>query len=622
MSSETPTPNQESPQENTESKKTDKLESTSFWRRKTILDWLFYLREASQHEMIIIGFLAIFVGFLGGGAAIAFREAIDSIQYLFYGIRSEEVNDWMRNLPWWHILLAPTIGGAIVGLFVKYMIPERRAYGVADVIEVTALHGGRMSIRRGLSTFFVNAVTLGCGGSAGREGPVVHFAAMLADNFSRRLHLGRPLGRTLLGCGVASGVAASFNAPFAGIFFAMEVVTGNYALSSITPVVISAVSGTLIHRAYYGDMTAFVIPEHAIASMLEFPAFALLGLVSAIMAISLVWSIGVAQSIMTRFPIPRWTRPMAGGFAIGIIALAFPQILGVGYETTDQALREELTLSMLLVLIVVKTAATSITLGSGFGGGIFSPSLFLGAMVGGAFGLIATEVFPDLSSGHGAYTIVGMGAVAGAVLGAPMSTILMIFELTGDYALTVAVMISTVIASQIMVQVFGHSFFSWQLMQRGINVSGGRESTLLRNKRVKEVMRDDFITIQPDAGMQEIREKLQACPYGELFMVDENGVLRGTIMLQNLAEGAFDKCHDKEWNAQVVARKKPPAITEDRDLEQAISFMEGCGEEHVAVVDSKESGRLIGVLHERHVMAEYHHAVLDARDTHRKDYRS
>ncbi len=584
------------------------------WRHKTILEWMDYFRRVTQHEMIIISILAIIVGLLGGGAAIAFREALDLIQLTTYGVSGESLTSWVSELPWWHIVLVPTLGGAAVGLFVKFLIPERRAYGVADVIEVTALQGGRMSVRRGLSTFVVNAITLGCGGSAGREGPVVHFAAMLADNFSRRLHLGRSLGRTLLGCGVASGVAASFNAPFAGIFFAMEVVTGNYALSSFTPVVISAVSGTLVSRAYYGEGTAFVIPEHSIASMLEFPAFALLGIVSAVMAVMLIRSIGIAQSVTGKLPIPRWTRPCLGGLAIGLIALVFPQVLGVGYETTDQALREELALGMLLLLIIAKTTATAITLGTGFGGGIFSPSLFLGAMVGGAFGMIATEMFPHLSSGYGAYTIVGMGAVAGAVLGAPISTILMVFELTGDYALTVAVMLATVIASQIITQSFGYSFFSWQLKQRGINLSGGRESRLLRTKRVTEVMRDDFITISPDASMDEIRTKLQACPYGELFMVDQNNVLQGTIMLQNLAEGAFDRCHDEEWTAGMIARKHPPAITGGHDLEEAITFMEGCGEEHVGVVDSNKTGVLIGVLHERHVMAEYHHAVLDARE--------
>ncbi|MDX1737916.1 MAG: CBS domain-containing protein, partial [Alphaproteobacteria bacterium] len=224
------------------------------------------------------------------------------------------------------------------------------------------------------------------------------------------------------------------------------------------------------------------------------------------------------------------------------------------------------------------------------------------------------EVFPHLSSGHGAYTIVGMGAVAGAVLGAPISTILMVFELTGDYALTVAVMIATVIASQIVIQSFKHSFFSWQLMQRGINISGGRESTLLRSKKVSDVMRQDYITILPTASLMEIREKLQACPYGELFMVDSDGRLQGTIMLQNLSEAAFDTCHDHDWSAANVARLKPPAIGVGRDLEDAMTFMESAGEEHIAVIDNQESGILVGVLHERHVMAAYHNAVLETRD--------
>ena len=562
--------------------------------------------------------VAMAIGLTGGAAAILFRETISFFQAVIYGYDGELLASHVtKHVSWWHILLAPTIGGLLVGLLSYYLMPGRRPHGVADVIRNSALRGGRMKLRTGLGAALISALSLGCGGSAGREGPVVHLAASLSSFIASQLRMGRSVGQTLLGCGVAAGVAASFNAPFAGIFFALEVVTGNYAMASFTPVVISAVAGTLVSRAYYGDITAFIIPEHAIASFWEFPAFAILGIVSAVVAASFIWSVGVVKKTVAQIPVPKWGRPALGGLAVGLIALVFPQVLGVGYEATDQALNEELTLALLITLVVVKTAATAITLGSGFGGGVFSPSLFLGAMVGGAFGLIATEVFPTLSSGHGAYTIVGMGAVAGAVLGAPISTILMVFELTGDYTLTVAVMISTVIASQIVSQGLGYSFFHWQLKQWGVNLSGGRESRIMRSRRTRSVMRHDFVTLSPDAPINEIRQKLMQCRYGEVFLVDEKQILLGTIMLTDLADAAFDHSKDEIVKARDVARMKPPVVHIDDDIEAAMTLIETCGEEHVAVVESKESMRLVGVLHERDIMAAYHHAVLETRASER-----
>ena len=256
-----------------------------------------------------------------------------------------------------------------------------------------------------------SALSIGVGASVGREGPVVHLGASLGSWVAKRLHLGRVLARTLLGCGVAAAVAASFNAPIAGSFFALEVVVGHYALSAFAPIVIASVTGTLISRARYGDYPAFILPDDwIIASFWEFPGFALLGLVSAAAAIVFMWSIMFTEDTVERLPLPKWSRPAFAGLLVGLIALAFPEVLGVGYEATDKALSDLYPLWFLVALIVAKTAATAISLGGGFAGGVFSPSLYVGAMVGGAYGIIATQAFPELSSGHGAYTIIGMGA--------------------------------------------------------------------------------------------------------------------------------------------------------------------------------------------------------------------
>ncbi len=571
------------------------------------------LGRAFANPQLGLTFVAVAAGVLGGGAAIVFRELIDLIQSGFFGFRGELFHSQARELSWWHILLAPTLGGLLVALIVRYLLPDRRPEGVADVMEASALKGGRMNFRSSLGAALVSAVTVGAGGSAGREGPVVHFAATLVSRLGEFLKYGPNRGQTLLGCGVAAGVAASFNAPIAGTFFALEVVIGSYAIGNVAPVVVAAVTGTIISRTYFGDYPAFIIPTGEINSFLEFPAFAILGVVSAFVAVTLVWSIDVVRKAHIQFKVPPLAQPVMAGFAVGVIGLLFPEAMGVGYEATDQALREELVWSMLILLIVAKTAATALTLGSGFGGGIFSPSLFLGAMLGGAFGLVATHFFPHLSSGHGAYTLVGMGAVAGATLGAPLSTIFMVYEMTQDSPLTIAVMIATVISTQIMSQTFGRSFFHWQLEQRGLNLRDSRETRKMRETIVRQVMQQDYVSVQPGANLEEVREKLTQTTYSEVFVIDEEGYLVGTITLVDLAEDAFHHDHDDEYRAIDVCRRDPPTAAQDDDLEDAMSLLEEAAEEHIAVVDDQTRMQLVGVLHEHDVLTAYHHAVLETR---------
>jgi CIC family chloride channel protein len=583
-------------------------------RRRSVRLLVDSLARFGRNDQVVLSVLAVVIGAAAGAAAIGFRSTIDLVQWCFYGWRDGEIASLAAQLPWWHLLLAPALGGLAIGLFVTFLMPGRRPQGVAQVIEANALQGGRMSLTTGIKAAVVSAASIGVGASVGREGPVVHLGASMGAWLAKRLHLGRSLSRTLLGCGVAAAIAASFNAPIAGVFFALEVVIGHYALSAFAPIVIAGVTGTLASRAYYGDFPAFILPqEHVITSFLEFPAFALLGVVSAVAAIVLMRSITFTEDIVGKIPVPLWFTPVPGGLLVGLIAIAYPEVLGVGYQATDAAISELYPLTMLITLIVLKIAATALSLGSGFGGGVFSPSLFIGAMVGGAFGIIATGAFPHLSSGHGAYTIIGMGAVAGAVLGAPISTILMMFELTSDYALTIAVMIATVIASVITQQVHGRSFFVWQLERRGVVIKGGRETGLLRAIKVEGVMDRTYGTVAPDTPIAQVRVRLQEAPWGELFVVDEAGRLTGTIIFSDLHEAAFDTSHDDEWNAASVARDHPAVLQIGDDLATAVEAFGASGEVHLPVVDSVESRRMLGVAHEHEVMLTYHRAVEQIR---------
>ena len=579
-----------------------------------------FLRQLLRNDQLVLLVLAVIMGAVAAYLAIAFREIYLFIQGLSFGTFADTLFSHAETLPAWQIVLVPAAGGLLVGLFIHYLVPGRRPHGVSDVMSAVALRSGRMGLREGLGAAFVSAASIGVGASVGREGPVVHLGAAVCARIARSLKLSRSLTINLLGCGVAAAIAASFNAPIAGTFFALEVIIGHYALTAFAPIVLASVTGTIIARAQFGDFPAFVIPANAIVSPLEFPAFALLGIISAAMAIILMRSISLASSLSDRtvekLSVPRWILPMVGGALVGVIALAFPQVLGVGYGTTDAALQGNgsLQLWLLLALLVAKTAAVAISLGAGFGGGVFSPSLFLGAMLGGAFGIIATQAFPDLSSGHSAYTLVGMAAVAGSVLGAPISTILIVFELTRDYSVTVAVMVAVAISSVLTQQIFGGSFFLWQLDRRGVNLRRGRETGLLAETHVGDVMTTmAFSSVPPSMPIDALREKLQTAPHGLLFVVEEEGALVGTITLSDMSDAAFDRSVDGLINAIDVTRTHPPVLTPGTDLDAALKLMEDVHEEHIAVVENKENLKLVGVVNEVEVMLAYNRALMRAR---------
>ncbi len=567
-------------------------------------------RKSLRNEQFILSLLAVVIGALAGYGAIVFRELIGMIQLFAFGSDSDYLLSVSKYLPWWQLLLAPVAGGLLVGLFVHFVMPGRRNHGVADVIEAGALRAGRMSLGTGIGAALAAATSIGFGASVGREGPVIHLGATIAASIATRLRLNRNAALTLLGCGVASGIAASFNAPIAGVFFALEVVIGHYALAAFAPVVIASVVGTIIARMQFGNFPAFVVPEFGIVSFLEFPAFALLGLVSAAVAGVFMWSIMFTQDTMARLPIPPWSRPAAGGLAVGVIAVFLPQVLGVGYEATDLALQVELSLALLIVLAIAKIAATAISLGSGFAGGVFSPSLFIGAMVGGAFGIIAGTVFPELATSPGAYTIIGMGAVASAVLGAPISTILIVFEITGDYGVTIAVMIASAVAAVVTRRIPGKSYFHWVLERRGVDVARDRAAGLLQTMSVREVMNETVRRVPREMKIDEIRELLRLDPHGVFFVVDGEARLCGSLTFDELSEFAFADGADGIVNAEHIARQHGAAALADDSLERLLEVMDAEGAEHLPVVDGTETRRVIGVVHRTDVLIAHNRALI------------
>ncbi len=433
--------------------------------------------------------LALVIGVVAAYAILAFRYLILGIQYPWLNtFRESDVATFAAQQDWWLVLLVPCLGGLLVGWILQKFLRAGRAEAVADVIEARAIGGAQMPLKTGLWSALVAALSLGFGASAGREGPAVHLGATIASSIGAKFSLPPEKRRVILACGAAAAVSASFNAPIAGVLFAHEVVLGHFAISAFVPTAIAAVGATIITRVHLGDFPAFVIPTYEITSLWEFPAFALLGIVCGLVAIGFQFAVMAADWTARSITMPLWLRPAVGGLMIGAIAIYVPEVLGVGYEATNRALSHQMGLAALFTLLFAKTLATAITLASRFGGGVFSPSLYVGAMAGGAYGLMAGGVFPELASSEGLYAILGMGAVAGAILGAPVSTVLIAFELTGGYEMTIALLLTVSLASVMMQAVHGQSFFHWQLGQRGLFLHAGPHKEVVRRWRVGDFM--------------------------------------------------------------------------------------------------------------------------------------
>ncbi|MCB1441595.1 MAG: chloride channel protein [Methyloceanibacter sp.] len=447
------------------------------------------LKHFQETRQPIVWLLAPLIGLAAGVAAILFRLAIGAFQWPWLHTVTEHVAEAARLQPWWVIMLAPACGGLLVGLLLRYALTAKRTVAVPDVMEARVNAGRELDLRQGLISALTSALSLGCGGSAGREGPIVHLGACIATSLSRRLNLPNASRRTLLASGAAGAVAASFNAPIAGVLFAQEVILGHFSISTFVPLVLSSVVATILSQAWFGDVAAFIVPTYRIASYLEVPAFLLLGVIAALVAVLFQLTILIADWVARNINMPLVLRPMVGGLLIGIMAIWFPEILGVGYDTTDAAMKDQIAVSMMLLLIVLKTLATAVTLGSRFGGGVFSPALYLGAMTGGAFGLVAASIFPEIGSGEGLYAILGMGAVTAAVLGAPISTTVMVFELTGGFELSLALLLTVAVANGINQAILGRSFFQAQLESRGIVLHEGPHRTIMKDIRVSDIMR-------------------------------------------------------------------------------------------------------------------------------------
>ena len=420
--------------------------------------------------------IGLFIGIVTGFAAVGFRFAFSALGDLLLKSKGEGIATANPLF----LFCAPCFGGLSVGLLTWFFFGRTASIpGVADVVLAQTRDRGHMVWLDAVKAASINILALGSGASVGREGPLVHLGATLGSLGGGWLRVDDSSRRIYLACGVAAGVAASFNAPLAGLFFAIEIALGgltSLSLAALGPIVLAAIAGTVVNRSILGTESAFAMSQTLHISIWEFPAFVILGLVCAGISICFLTLVKFGWRLRreTMQQIPNWAHPAVAGLLLGFMALLMPEVLGVGYEATFKSLSGAYSDAYLVGLLCLKICAVLVCLILGFGSGVFSPSLMIGALTGVLFGQIATSLAPNFPTDIVAYGYAGMGAMVGAVLGAPLSTILMVFELTQDYAVTIAVMLSVIISAQLTHAAIGNTFFGLQLEQRGVRmVLGG-----------------------------------------------------------------------------------------------------------------------------------------------------
>jgi len=564
------------------------------------------LDKAKQAEHSFMVVLAVIVGCLGGVGAVLFRSLIGWVQRLSWGDGPFSMA-LIDAHPGWYIVLVPAAGGLIVGPLVYYLAREAKGHGVPEVMEAVAMRSGVIRPRLVLIKSLASAISIGTGGSVGREGPIVQIGAALGSTLGQLLRLSGNRLRTLVGCGAAAGIAATFNAPIAGALFAAEVILGEFAVTQFTPIVISSVVATVISRHYLGDVPAFVVPEYTLTSAWELGIYAVLGVTAAFVALGFVRVLYLAEDAADRLALSPWVVAGVGGALVGSIGLAYPQVFGVGYESIEQALRGDTALGLLGVLLLLKILATCITIGSGGSGGVFAPSLFIGAMTGGTIGMLAHRWLPQIATSPGAYALVGMGAVVAATTHAPLTAILIIFELTSDYKLIVPLMAACMLSTLIATRLRRDSIYTVKLLRRGIDIRRGRDINVLRALKVAEVMSGDAPTVPAEQSVGELVRAVTDHPQSCFYVIGEGQQLEGVIVLEELRRTLPDVNVASSLVARDLARRDLSTLSPGQDLDTVMRIFAGKNREELPVT---ENGRLVGVLSRQHLLDAYNEELL------------
>lgn len=582
--------------------------------------WLVSLINRLQPtEDVVLVVTALLVGVGTGLGAVVFQNLISAVASVGY--------EWLPGVVdgQWYVVLVPALGGLIAGPLIYRYAREAKGHGVPEVMQAVALHGGRIRPMVAIIKAIASAFTIGSGGSAGREGPIVQIGSALGSSIGQLLHLSEDRIRNLVACGAAAGIAAIFNAPIAGVLFSLEVILGVFSVRYFSTVVISAVVASVISQAAFGNQPIFPLPvEYGVNNTVEFAFYPVLGIAAAVVGVLFVRLLYWTEDLFDNWKqVPEWVKPAIGGLLLGFVALVYPLVTGItwdgapqiynpaGHEVITSALANQLVLSVVLALLVLKMIATCLTLGSGGSGGVFAPTLFMGAMLGTAFELVINSLFPNVAAPPGAYAIVGMAAVFSASAHAPITAIIIVFELTDDYRIMLPLMLTVVVATLLSrIWLNKQSIYTLKLTRRGIHIQSGRDIDLMQGVMVNEAMVSPAPTISGSARLSDLRDALRDLHSRSICVMDDHEHLCGIVTLGDLQRTYETVDTEKLQTLTVydICTKEMVTVHPDDVLWTAIREMGARDIGRLPVV-MRGTGRLVGMVRRHDIMNAYNIAI-------------
>ena len=550
----------------------------------------------SQSTFLIV--VAVIVGLGGGIGAVLFRDLINAENNLAFNLIGAHLGHAIGVVS---IVVQLALGGLIAAWIASTFAPEAKGHGVPEVMEAVALRSGVMRPRVIAIKALASATSIGFGGSCGREGPIVQIGSAIGSAIGQVAKAPPQLVRTLVACGAAAGISATFNAPIGGVFFASEVILGEFTPRSFAAIVVSSVISAVIGRAFFGNTPSFSGSAFQLVSPYELIFYAVLGLIAALWATGFVRLLYFCEDAFAKLKIPPWVKGAAGFAGVGIIGIWFPQVFGVGYNYMQQMLDGHVPATHALELAVLKPVATSLTLGSGGSGGVFAPSLFTGAFLGDAFGRWIHSVFPAITATGAAYGLVGMAAVFAAAAEAPITAIMIVFEMSGDYTIILPLMIAVVIATLIGRRLLGATVYEMKLLRRGINWQLVRRPRFLTRVTIETIRRDAPIVAQRTDSISDVALRDQEA--GELAVpVCDDKRFVGIVSIADLA-GALAKGKGSDPVDSLV-RVFDDRVSPNDSVERAATLMASDDTPLLAVEDPR-THEFVGIVTRRDVLRAY-----------------
>lgn len=575
------------------------------FKKNWILPVYRLLIEKDQNMLFMGGVVGLCTGF---GAEFFSWLVLFLRDIFFYGNFN---NLTSSSLPWYLLIFIPVAGGLIIGPLSYFFPAEAKGHGVPEVMESVALKGGVIKTRTIILRTLASGLCIGSGGSAGREGPIVQIGSAIGSAFGQLFNVSAERMRVLVGCGAAGGIAATFNAPLAGVIFSMEIILGDFTIRTFTPIIVSSVTATVISHIYHGNTPAFLVPSYEIVSYWEIFFYIILGLLSGLVARLFTLIVYSSEDFFEKkLKIHSLLKPAFGGLLIGCIAIFLPQIMGNGYEVMDRVLAGQMVWFMAFILIFMKIIATSITLGSGGSGGIFAPALFIGAMLGCTFGSGVHYLFPSITATKGAYALVAMGSVMAAAAHAPMTNILILFELTNDYKIILPIMVSCILSTAVARYLSKDSIYTLKLNRRGVNLQFGREVSIMGSIKVEEVMNKKVVSILETASFKKILKVISSSTNSYFPVVNSKKSMVGFLSFPNMREVMFEEDLKGVVVAKDMASTEVVSLSPKNNLNEALEKFATTDEAQLPVVDDKKPDRVIGMLSRGDIISAYNKKVL------------